>query len=214
MVFFFFFCSEEVCILSASGTAAVLNPRFLQDGTVEGCLEPRLSRQHGLFSLRVEKGEFDFLLLRARIILLYEGGLQGCGVEIRTRHLTDYCLIHSNTLAKKKYWGLHCMRHIIISNISVNGTYDSQLKNFRYTFLCLLQCRNNFFWLFSSFLFLSLTSKIGKGHETISIKKIPNLHNRHYVVWKLCIKASIMYKNLVKYDFKICERESKSESIR
>ncbi|XP_069437319.1 C2 domain-containing protein 5 isoform X6 [Ovis canadensis] len=33
---------EEVCILSASGTAAVLNPRFLQDGTVEGCLEQRL----------------------------------------------------------------------------------------------------------------------------------------------------------------------------
>ncbi|XP_049639739.1 C2 domain-containing protein 5 isoform X5 [Suncus etruscus] len=33
---------EEVCILSASGTAAVLNPRFLQDGTVEGCLELRI----------------------------------------------------------------------------------------------------------------------------------------------------------------------------
>ncbi|XP_012385045.1 C2 domain-containing protein 5 isoform X20 [Dasypus novemcinctus] len=33
---------EEVCILSASGTAAVLNPRFLQDGAVEGCLEQRL----------------------------------------------------------------------------------------------------------------------------------------------------------------------------
>ncbi|XP_063094442.1 C2 domain-containing protein 5 isoform X27 [Cavia porcellus] len=33
---------EEVCILSASGTAAVLNPRFLQDGTLEGCLEQRL----------------------------------------------------------------------------------------------------------------------------------------------------------------------------
>uniref|UniRef100_A0A8C5UMD1 C2 domain-containing protein 5 n=1 Tax=Malurus cyaneus samueli TaxID=2593467 RepID=A0A8C5UMD1_9PASS len=33
---------EEVCILSASGTAAVLNPRFLQDGTMEGCLEQRL----------------------------------------------------------------------------------------------------------------------------------------------------------------------------
>ncbi|XP_074050382.1 C2 domain-containing protein 5 isoform X10 [Macrotis lagotis] len=32
---------EEVCILSASGTAAVLNPRFLQDGTVESCLEQR-----------------------------------------------------------------------------------------------------------------------------------------------------------------------------
>ncbi|KAG8513805.1 C2 domain-containing protein 5 [Galemys pyrenaicus] len=32
----------KVCILSASGTAAVLNPRFLQDGTVEGCLEQRL----------------------------------------------------------------------------------------------------------------------------------------------------------------------------
>ncbi|XP_050839367.1 C2 domain-containing protein 5 isoform X9 [Serinus canaria] len=35
---------EEVCILSASGTAAVLNPRFLQDGTMEGCLEQRLCR--------------------------------------------------------------------------------------------------------------------------------------------------------------------------
>ncbi|XP_067415331.1 C2 domain-containing protein 5 isoform X19 [Emydura macquarii macquarii] len=33
---------EEVCILSASGTAAVLNPRFLQDGTMEGCLEQRV----------------------------------------------------------------------------------------------------------------------------------------------------------------------------
>ncbi|XP_040974200.1 C2 domain-containing protein 5 isoform X17 [Harpia harpyja] len=33
---------EEVCILSASGTAAVLNPRFLQDGTMEGCLEQRI----------------------------------------------------------------------------------------------------------------------------------------------------------------------------
>ncbi|XP_029389984.1 C2 domain-containing protein 5 isoform X4 [Mus pahari] len=33
---------EEVCILSASGTAAVLNPRFLQEGTVEGCLEQRI----------------------------------------------------------------------------------------------------------------------------------------------------------------------------
>ncbi|KAB0406299.1 hypothetical protein E2I00_019946, partial [Balaenoptera physalus] len=35
-------CHAVVCILSASGTAAVLNPRFLQDGTVEGCLEQRL----------------------------------------------------------------------------------------------------------------------------------------------------------------------------
>ncbi|XP_074793761.1 C2 domain-containing protein 5 isoform X8 [Natator depressus] len=33
---------EEVCILSASGSAAVLNPRFLQDGTMEGCLEQRI----------------------------------------------------------------------------------------------------------------------------------------------------------------------------
>ena len=154
MFFFFFSCSEEVCILSASGTAAVLNPRFLQDGTVEGCLEQRLSRQHGLFSLRVEKGKFDFLLLRAGIILLYEGGLHGWGAEIRTRHLTDFYLIHSNTVATNKYWVLHCMTHIVISNSSVNGTYDYQLKNFRYLFLCLLQCRYNFFWVFSSFLFL------------------------------------------------------------
>ncbi|KAF7474223.1 hypothetical protein GHT09_015065 [Marmota monax] len=48
---------EEVCILSASGTAAVLNPRFLQDGTVEGCLEQRLSWQPALFSVMAEKGE-------------------------------------------------------------------------------------------------------------------------------------------------------------
>ncbi|XP_072509606.1 C2 domain-containing protein 5 isoform X2 [Notamacropus eugenii] len=51
---------EEVCILSASGTAAVLNPRFLQDGTVEGCLEQRLSWQPGFFSIGSEKGEVDF----------------------------------------------------------------------------------------------------------------------------------------------------------
>uniref|UniRef100_A0A4W3JBV4 C2 calcium dependent domain containing 5 n=1 Tax=Callorhinchus milii TaxID=7868 RepID=A0A4W3JBV4_CALMI len=36
---------EEVCILSASGTAAVLNPKALQDCSVEGCSEHRLSRQ-------------------------------------------------------------------------------------------------------------------------------------------------------------------------
>ncbi|XP_064887871.1 C2 domain-containing protein 5 isoform X29 [Columba livia] len=46
---------EEVCILSASGTAAVLNPRFLQDGTVEGCLEQRLSWQPGFFSIGIEE---------------------------------------------------------------------------------------------------------------------------------------------------------------
>ncbi|KAM9029706.1 C2 domain-containing protein 5 isoform 10-T10 [Ara ararauna] len=51
---------EEVCILSASGTAAVLNPRFLQDGTMEGCLEQRLSWQPGFFSIGSEKGEVDF----------------------------------------------------------------------------------------------------------------------------------------------------------
>ncbi|XP_072217670.1 C2 domain-containing protein 5 isoform X18 [Excalfactoria chinensis] len=51
---------EEVCILSASGTAAVLNPRFLQDGTVEGCLDQRLSWQPGFFSIGSEKGEVDF----------------------------------------------------------------------------------------------------------------------------------------------------------
>uniref|UniRef100_A0A803XN73 C2 calcium dependent domain containing 5 n=1 Tax=Meleagris gallopavo TaxID=9103 RepID=A0A803XN73_MELGA len=41
-VVIFFSYSEEVCILSASGTAAVLNPRFLQDGTMEGCLDQRI----------------------------------------------------------------------------------------------------------------------------------------------------------------------------
>ncbi|XP_078409745.1 C2 domain-containing protein 5 isoform X6 [Cetorhinus maximus] len=33
---------EEVCILSASGTAAVLNPKMLQDCSMEGCSEHRL----------------------------------------------------------------------------------------------------------------------------------------------------------------------------
>ncbi|XP_077324840.1 C2 domain-containing protein 5 isoform X8 [Lithobates pipiens] len=33
---------EEVCILSASGTATVLNPRFLQDSASECCLEQRV----------------------------------------------------------------------------------------------------------------------------------------------------------------------------
>ncbi|KAJ8245625.1 hypothetical protein GJAV_G00272750 [Gymnothorax javanicus] len=51
---------EEVCILSASGTAAVLNPRFMQDGCLDGCSEPsRLSRQPATFSAGSEKGEFD-----------------------------------------------------------------------------------------------------------------------------------------------------------
>lgn len=60
LVSFLSFTSEEVCILSASGTAAVLNPRFLQDGTVEVCLEQRLSWQPGYFSIGSEKGEVDF----------------------------------------------------------------------------------------------------------------------------------------------------------
>ncbi|XP_059843653.1 C2 domain-containing protein 5 isoform X7 [Hypanus sabinus] len=41
---------EEVCILSASGTAAVLNPKMLQDCSMEGCSEHRLSRQPSFFS--------------------------------------------------------------------------------------------------------------------------------------------------------------------
>lgn len=89
---FFFFYSEEVCILSASGTAAVLNPRFLQDGTVEGSLEQRLSWQRGLFSIRAEKGErLTVFSLRAGIVLC-EGGLQCYSVEIRTRHFTEFYL--------------------------------------------------------------------------------------------------------------------------
>ncbi|KAI5098531.1 C2 domain-containing protein 5 isoform X9, partial [Silurus meridionalis] len=41
---------EEVCILSASGTAAILSSRFMQDGVLD--TENRLSRQHG-----TERGE-------------------------------------------------------------------------------------------------------------------------------------------------------------
>ncbi|KAM4748430.1 C2 domain-containing protein 5 isoform 2-T2 [Rhinophrynus dorsalis] len=52
---------EEVCILSASGTAAVLNPRFLQEAGTEGCLEQRLSWQPGFF-IGSDKGEVDFFL--------------------------------------------------------------------------------------------------------------------------------------------------------
>ncbi|XP_067915006.1 C2 domain-containing protein 5 isoform X7 [Heterodontus francisci] len=39
---------EEVCILSASGTAAVLNPKMLQDCSVEGCSEHRLDETSSL----------------------------------------------------------------------------------------------------------------------------------------------------------------------
>ncbi|XP_039617526.1 C2 domain-containing protein 5 isoform X7 [Polypterus senegalus] len=53
---------EEVCILSASGTAAVLNPKFLQDGCLDCYSENRLSRQPTFFSTGSEKGEFDFFL--------------------------------------------------------------------------------------------------------------------------------------------------------
>uniref|UniRef100_A0A452T5Z2 C2 domain-containing protein 5 n=1 Tax=Ursus maritimus TaxID=29073 RepID=A0A452T5Z2_URSMA len=67
---------EEVCILSASGTAAVLNPRFLQDGTVEGCLEQRLSWQPGLFSIRAKKGEGR---LGGTAVKLEENLPAGCG---------------------------------------------------------------------------------------------------------------------------------------
>uniref|UniRef100_A0A4W3K680 C2 calcium dependent domain containing 5 n=1 Tax=Callorhinchus milii TaxID=7868 RepID=A0A4W3K680_CALMI len=45
---------EEVCILSASGTAAVLNPKALQDCSVEGCSEHRLSRQPNVLFATIE----------------------------------------------------------------------------------------------------------------------------------------------------------------
>ncbi|XP_064175490.1 C2 domain-containing protein 5 isoform X2 [Anguilla rostrata] len=51
---------EEVCILSASGTAAVLNPKLMQEGCLDGYSDPsRLSRQPAAFSAGSEKGEFD-----------------------------------------------------------------------------------------------------------------------------------------------------------
>ncbi|XP_041113378.1 C2 domain-containing protein 5 isoform X7 [Polyodon spathula] len=46
---------EEVCILSASGTAAVLNPKFLQDGSLDSYNEHRLSRQPSFFSTGLEE---------------------------------------------------------------------------------------------------------------------------------------------------------------
>lgn len=52
---------EEVCILSASGTATVLNPRFLQDAASECCLEQRLSAQPGFF-IGSDKADFDYFL--------------------------------------------------------------------------------------------------------------------------------------------------------
>ncbi|XP_053107492.1 C2 domain-containing protein 5 isoform X13 [Hemicordylus capensis] len=73
---------EEVCILSASGTAAVLNPRFLQDGTMEVCLEQRLSWQPGYFSIGSEKGEVDFFPQNqdsSSLLGLEETSLPGCG---------------------------------------------------------------------------------------------------------------------------------------
>ncbi|KAM3927067.1 C2 domain-containing protein 5 isoform 2-T2 [Leptodactylus fuscus] len=52
---------EEVCILSASGTAAVLNPRFLQEAAGDGGLDQRLSWQAGFF-IGSDKGEVDCIL--------------------------------------------------------------------------------------------------------------------------------------------------------
>ncbi|XP_063302736.1 C2 domain-containing protein 5 isoform X6 [Pelobates fuscus] len=49
---------EEVCILSAAGTAAVLNPRYLQDAGTECCMEQRLSWEPDFF-LGSDKGEVD-----------------------------------------------------------------------------------------------------------------------------------------------------------
>lgn len=49
-------CSEEVCILSASGTAAILSSRFMQDGTLD--TDHRLSQHHApVFTTGPEKGE-------------------------------------------------------------------------------------------------------------------------------------------------------------
>ncbi|RXM34742.1 C2 domain-containing protein 5 [Acipenser ruthenus] len=73
---------EEVCILSASGTAAVLNPKFLQDGSLDGCSEHRLSRQPTYFSTGSEKGEFDFLPLSkdsSSVLGLEEPSPPSCG---------------------------------------------------------------------------------------------------------------------------------------
>ncbi|XP_077196319.1 C2 domain-containing protein 5 isoform X19 [Paroedura picta] len=73
---------EEVCILSASGTAAVLNPRFLQDGSMEVCLEQRLSWQPGYFSIGSEKGEVDFFPQNqdsSSLLGLEETSPPGCG---------------------------------------------------------------------------------------------------------------------------------------
>ncbi|XP_060101895.1 C2 domain-containing protein 5 isoform X12 [Heteronotia binoei] len=73
---------EEVCILSASGTAAMLNPRFLQDGTMEVCLEQRLSWQPGYFSIGSEKGEVDFFPQNqdsSSLLGLEETSPPGCG---------------------------------------------------------------------------------------------------------------------------------------
>ncbi|XP_031420638.1 C2 domain-containing protein 5 isoform X7 [Clupea harengus] len=50
---------EEVCILSAAGTAAVLNCRFLQESCQDTLTEHRLSRQLPLFPSGSDKVEFD-----------------------------------------------------------------------------------------------------------------------------------------------------------
>ncbi|XP_077324838.1 C2 domain-containing protein 5 isoform X6 [Lithobates pipiens] len=72
---------EEVCILSASGTATVLNPRFLQDSASECCLEQRLSAQPGFF-IGSDKADFDYFLQSkdsALRIGVEEVSSTGCG---------------------------------------------------------------------------------------------------------------------------------------
>ncbi|XP_065139730.1 C2 domain-containing protein 5 isoform X9 [Paramisgurnus dabryanus] len=48
---------EEVCILSASGTAAIISSRFMQDGSLD--VEHRLSRQPVVFTSGAERFEGD-----------------------------------------------------------------------------------------------------------------------------------------------------------
>lgn len=58
---FFYMClcvhSEEVCILSASGTAAILSSRFMQDTSLD--VEHRLSRQPVVFTSGADRVEGD-----------------------------------------------------------------------------------------------------------------------------------------------------------
>uniref|UniRef100_A0A8C4VZB1 C2 domain-containing protein 5 n=1 Tax=Gopherus evgoodei TaxID=1825980 RepID=A0A8C4VZB1_9SAUR len=110
---------EEVCILSASGTAAVLNPRFLQDGTMEGCLEQRKQKVPDVL--------FTTIDLPAEAMVI------GKGCLIQARYLSTKELMNKLKLKgmNASVWSedsrLQWVRNMLMGLASATGVYLTAL---------------------------------------------------------------------------------------